>query len=140
MTYLVLNLERDHVVAVAASAILGEFSDGHISGSGHDAVVDPPLAQIDSCRERISFGLKCFELAIRGLLLLHQLLPVGLDFGQGLLVGCFLLLRSPLQAFDLVQKTQGLLFLALEGPPDHFQFSMDGGLFPHVPNRVHAFL
>ena len=140
MTYLILNLKRDHVEAVSTSAVLSEFRDGHVSGSGHDAVVDAPLPGIDSCRETVSFGLECFELAFRGLLLLHQLLSTGPGFRQGLLVCRFLLLGPLLQTSDLVQEAQGLLFLALEGPPDHFQFSIYGRLFPHVSDRTHTFL
>ena len=140
VTYLILNLERDHVVAVAASAILSEFRDGHISGSGHDAVVDLPLGRIDSIRELLSVGQELLELTFRGPLLFDQLLPARLHFGQGLTVRLLLLLESLLQPLDLVQETQCILFFTLEGPPDHFKLGMYGRLLPHVPDRLHALL
>ena len=103
MTYLVLNLEWDHVEAVTACAVLSELSKGHLSGPGHDAIVDPPLVRIDSGRKRFSAGLELFELACSGLLLFHQSRSAGLDFSQSLSVRLFLLLESLLQTLDLVQ-------------------------------------
>ena len=139
VTYLVLNLERNHVVAVAASTVVSELSERHISGPRHDTVVDPPLARVDPCREGLSVGLKRFELVLRGLLFLYQFLAAGPHLGHGFLVGPFLLFVSILQPLDLVQEAQGLLFLTLESPPDHLQFGVHRRLLPHVPDRLHAF-
>ncbi len=140
MTYSVLDLERNHVVAVAASAVLCELRDRHVPGPCHDAVVDPTLLGVDPSRESISVGLEPLELARCGLLPLHQLGAAGPDFGQRLAVRFILLLVSLLQPLDLVQKAQGLLLLTLEGPADHLQLSVHGCFFAHVPDRFHTFL